>query len=165
MECLSRSSTSRIESLLRDFLKDRTTGRNEGSIISVDTMRSVQQGNDDVWREVLKEVSEELEEAGITEEQFNEKKQYITDWIIRAFQTGSLEHGSLRSVSFYTATEGGAGSISSGQTLGGESIPAALDFPGDSFRSTKDLAHTVDRVYKAAPPEFLEVQSRIRYEK
>jgi hypothetical protein len=155
---LIRSSTSKIESLLRQFFDAWKRGELEGSIVSMETIKTIEQGNDDVWREFGKE----LEDAGITEDQINENKQQITEWIKQAIMTGNAENRSLASVSFYTASEGAPSTVMSGLTLTGEDISPNFDFPGDYFRITKDLVHSVDNLYKDAPEEFMELQDQIR---
>jgi hypothetical protein len=157
----NRSSTSRIESLLRQFLQQWKQGELEGSIVSMETIKTIEDGNDDVWRELGKE----LEDAGITEEQINDNKQFITEWIKQAILTGNVENRSLGSASFHTASEGAPSTILSTLTLTGDDIPPSFDFPGDEFRLTKDLVHSVGNLYKDAPEDFMELQDQIRSER
>ena len=155
MTC-SRSSTTRIETLLRGLVEDIKSGRHEGSVISIETMKSVQEGNEDAWDEIRAE----LEDSGITEEQINENKQFIANYIIEAIQSHKVELGSLDAVSFVTAAEG-TGSLLSGHTLSADRADT-YDFPGAEFRATKDLVHGVDSLYKGAPDDFNVIKDAIR---
>jgi protein-tyrosine-phosphatase len=92
-------------------------------------MRSVQDGDDNIW----KQVTEELELAGITEDQVTENKTQITEWIIKAL-TGGAEHCSLISLSFHTARERRASSLVSFQTMNSALALAVADFPGEQFQ-------------------------------
>ena len=155
---ITRSSTARIESLLRAFLEDQKAGRYEGSILSLKTAQSLQQGKDDVW----KEVKDELQDAGITEEQITGNKQFISEWIIKAINSGQLGEGSVFSGSFHTATDGSIGqNLSTTTTLIGK-LPPDLDFPGTDFRWTRELVDSVDLLYKDAPADFEELQDKLR---
>ncbi len=136
-------------------MDDWKRGGHEGSIVSMKTIKKVEEGNDDVWHEL----SKELEDAGITEEQINENKEFIIDKIKQAILN---EERSLTSVSFHTASEGAPSAILSAYTLAGDDVPPSFDFPGDEFWITKDIVHSVDHLYKDAPEEFLELQEQIR---
>lgn len=151
---LTRSSQARIEALLRGFLEDHKAERHEGSILSLDTVLSIQQGNDDVWNDL----KNELGNAGITEDQITENKQFITEWIVNAIQSGGLP--SVTTGSFHTATDG-AGS-SGGTTLRGANLSTHLQFSGPEYRWTKDLARSVDGLYRDAPDSFMNLQSRLK---
>jgi hypothetical protein len=152
----SRSSTTRIETLLRALVEDFKAGRHEGSLISVETMKSVQEGNEDAWDEIRSE----LKESGITEDEIIENKQFIANYIIEAIQSHRVELGSLDEASFVTAAEG-ANSALSGQTLRADRA-GIFDFPGVEFRATKELVHSVDRLYRGAPDDFNGIKDAIR---
>jgi hypothetical protein len=152
----SRSSTTRIETLLRGLVEDIKSGRHEGSLISIETMKSVQEGNEDAWDEIRAE----LKDSGITEEEINENTQFIANYIIEAIQSHRAELGSLDAASFVTAAEG-TGSLISGQTLSADRA-GTYDFPGVEFRATKDLVHNVDHLYKGAPDDFNGIKDAIR---
>jgi hypothetical protein len=152
----SRSSTTRIELLLRGLVEDFKAGRHEGSIISIETIKSVQEGNEDAWDEIRSE----LKESGITEEEINENKQFIASYIVEAIQSHRDELGSLDAASFFTAVEG-PNSLLSGQTLISDRA-YTYDFPGVEFRATKDLVHNVDQLYKGAPDDFNAIKDSIR---
>jgi hypothetical protein len=124
----------------------------------METIKTIEEGNEDVW----KELGQELEDAGITEEQINDNKQFITEWIKQAILTGNVENRSLTSVSFHTASEGAPSTVLSSLTLTGDDVQPGVDFPGDEFLLTKDLAHSVDHLYKDAPEEFIELQDQVR---
>jgi Asp-tRNA(Asn)/Glu-tRNA(Gln) amidotransferase C subunit len=134
--------------MLKTFIQEYKNGqRPEDSVISVNTMRSVQEGNEDLW----KQVASELEDAGITEEQVNQNKTTITEWIIKALSKGSVEHCSLVSLSFHTAREPRTtNSLTSGQTLNTVSSLAINEFPGPEFLGTlgwaKDVLAHLERV-------------------
>lgn len=152
----SRSSTTRIETLLRDLVEDFKAGRHEGSLISIETMKSVQEGNEDAWDEIRSE----LKESGITEEEINENKQFIASYIVEAIQSHRVELGSLDAASFVTAAEG-TNSLLSGQTLSADRADT-YDFPGVEFRATKELVHSVDKLYRGAPDDFNGIKDAIR---
>ena len=155
---LTRSSTARIEDLLRDFLEDYKSGRHEGSVLSVDTIRSIQQGDDDVWKELQKE----LEAAGITEEQLTENRKFVTDWIVKAIQSGGLEQSSGKSGSYHTATDRGSNRLSGTTLWSNTNLPSALDFPGEEFRWCTELVRSVVELYRDAPEPYSELQLRLK---
>lgn len=124
----------------------------------METIKTIEEGNEDVW----KELGQELEDAGITEEQINDNKQFITQWIKQAILTGNVENRSFTSVSFHTASEGAPSTVLSNLTLTGDDVLPGVNFPGDEFRLTKDLVHSVDHLYKDAPEEFIELQDQVR---
>jgi hypothetical protein len=155
---LTRSSQARIEALLRGFLEDHKAERHEASILSLDTVLSIQQGDDDVWNDL----KNELENAGITEEQITENKQFITEWIVNAIQSGGLEQRSAITGSFHTATDGGGSSSWSGLTLSGPNLSPHLQFSGPEYRWTKELARSVDDLYRDAPESFTTLQSQLK---
>jgi hypothetical protein len=155
---LTRSSQARIEALLRGFLEDHKAERHEASILSLDTVLSIQQGDDDVWNDL----KNELENAGITEEQITENKQFITEWIVNAIQSGGLEQRSAITGSFHTATDGGGSSSWSGLTLSGPNLSPHLQFSGPEYRWTKELARSVDDLYRDAPESFTNLQSQLK---
>jgi hypothetical protein len=156
---ITRSATARIEDLLRGFLEDYKSGRHEGSVLSVDTIRSIQNGDDDVWREIQKD----FEAAGITQEQLNDHRKLITDTIVRAIQSGGVEQNSTAAASFHTATDGGSNRYSGSTLLSGANLPPALDFPGTEFYWCKDLVGSVDELYRAAPEQYSALQGQLRY--
>jgi hypothetical protein len=121
-------------------------------------MRSVQEGNEDLW----KQVASELEDAGITEEQVNQNKTTITEWIIKALSNGSAEHCSLVSLSFHTARESRhSNSLTSGQTLNTASSLAINEFPGPEFLRTlhwaKDMIAHLERIEEPWDGSYLEL--------
>lgn len=156
---ITRSATARIEDLLRGFLEDYKSGRHEGSVLSVDTIRSIQNGDDDVWGEIQKD----FEAAGITQEQLNDHRKLITDTIVRAIQSGGVEQNSTAAASFHTATDGGSNRYSGSTLLSGANLPPALDFPGTEFYWCKDLVDSVDELYRAAPEQYSALQGQLRY--
>lgn len=50
-------------------------------------MKAAQSGDEDVWREI----SSELEDAGITAQMINEHRNFITTWVIKAIDANQLE--------------------------------------------------------------------------
>jgi hypothetical protein len=157
---LTRSATARIEDLLRGFLEDYKSGRHEGSVLSVDTIRSIQNGNDDIWKEIQKD----FEAAGLTQEQLNEHRKLITDTIVKAIQSGGIEQNSTIAASFYTATDGGSNRFSGSTLLSGMNLPPALDFPGTEFHWCKDLVSSVDELYRGASEPYAALQAQLGYE-
>ena len=81
------SVTSRIEKQLIQLRSEIQSGKREGSVITVHSMKAAQGGDENIWREI----SRELEDAGITEEMINEHREFIATWFINAINTGQLE--------------------------------------------------------------------------
>jgi len=154
---LTRSSQARIEALLRGFLEDHKAERHEASILSLDTVLSIQQGDDDVWNDL----KNELENSGITEDQITENKQFITEWIVNAIKSGGLEQRSMITGSFHTATDGGASRSWSGITPRGPNLAPHLQLSGAEYQWTKELARSVDDLYRDAPEFFTTLQSQL----
>jgi hypothetical protein len=154
---LTRSATARIEDLLRGFIQDYKSGRHEGSVLSVDTIRSIQNGDDDIWKDIQKD----FEAAAITQDQLNEHRKLITDTIVKAIQSGGIEQNSTIAASFHTATDGG--SYSGSTILSGTNLPPALDFPGTEFQWCKDLVNSVNELYRDAPEQYSALQAQLMY--
>ena len=127
--------------------------------MSADTIRSIQKGDDDIWKEIQKD----FESAGITEEQLNEHRKLITDTIVKAVQSGGIEQNSTIAASFHTATDGGSHPYSGSTVLSGTNVPPALDFPGTEFHWCKDLVSSVDELYRDAPEQYSALQAQLRY--
>ncbi len=155
---LTRSATARIENLLRGFLEDYKAGRHEGSLLSVNTARGLQNGDDDVW----KHIREELETAGITEEQVTENKKFIADSIISAIQACGLEETPTVSDPVHVGTDGGSNAFSGSTLLIGMNLPTAIDFPGKEFRWCKEMVGSVDELYRDAPEQYEALHAQMR---
>lgn len=83
----SRSAgLARVEKLLQQLVLDHQLGLREGSVISTDNLVSAEDGDEDVWRQI----SRELDDVGITSDLIREHRAYITDWIKMALETGEL---------------------------------------------------------------------------
>ena len=128
-------------------------------MLSADTIRSIQKGDDDIWKEIQKD----FESAGITEEQLNEHRKLVTETIVKAVQSGGIEQNSTIAASFHTATDGGSHPYSGSTTLSGTNVPPALDFPGTEFHWCKDLVSSVDELYRDAPEQYSALQAQLRY--
>jgi len=81
------SITSRIEQQLVQLRADIQAGKREGSVVTVKAMEAAQGGDENIWREI----SRELEDAGITEQMINEHREFITAWVIKAMGSNQLE--------------------------------------------------------------------------
>ena len=156
---LTRSATARIENLLRGFLQDYKAGRHEGSLLSVDTARGLQNGDDDVW----KHIREELESAGITVEQVTENKKFIADSIISAIQACGLVETSTMPGSGNIGTDSGSNSFSASTLLSGLNLPTSIDFPGKEFRWCRELVGSVDELYRDGPEQYEALHTQMRY--
>ncbi|CZR65079.1 uncharacterized protein PAC_14979 [Phialocephala subalpina] len=92
---LTSSATSRIEKQLVQLRLEIQTGKREDSVITVDSMKAAQGGDEDIWREI----SRELEDAGITEEMINKHREFIAIWVVNAINSGQLDEQPFSSVS------------------------------------------------------------------
>ena len=128
-------------------------------MLSVDTIRSIQNGGDDLWKDIQKD----FEAAGITQEQLNEHRKLITDTIVKAVQSGGIEQNSTIAASFHTATDGGSNRFSGSTVWSGMNLPPHLDFPGTEFHWCKDLVSSVDELYRDAPEQYSALQAQLRY--
>ena len=92
--CLAAQSTNlscsaglaRVEKLLQQLVMDHQSGLREGSVLSTDNLVCAEEGNEDIWRQIARE----LDDVGITSDLVREHRAYITDWIIMALETGEL---------------------------------------------------------------------------
>ena len=96
--CLAAQSTNlscsaglaRVERLLQQLVLDHQLGLREGSVISTDNLVSAEEGDEDIWRQIARE----LDDVGITSDLIREHREYITQWIKLALETGELNEGS-----------------------------------------------------------------------
>jgi hypothetical protein len=80
------SVTSRIEQQLIQLRSEIQSGKREGSVITVSSMNAARGGDEDMWREIRNE----LKDAGITEENIREHREFIAIWLINAISSGQL---------------------------------------------------------------------------
>ena len=81
---------ARVEKLLQQLVLDHQLGLREGSVISTDNLVSAEEGDEDIWRQIARE----LDDVGITSDLVREHRAYITDWIRMALETGELKEAS-----------------------------------------------------------------------
>ena len=127
-------------------------------MLSVDTIRSIQKGDDNIWKGIQKD----FEAASITHEQLNEHRKLITNTLVKAIQSGGIEQNSTIAASFHTATDGGSNRYSGSTVLSGTNLPPALDFPGTEFQWCKDLVNSVNELYRDAPEQYSALQAQLR---
>lgn len=92
--CVISSVTSQIEKQLTQLRLEIQSGKREGSVITVNSMKAAQGGDESIWREIKRE----LEDAGITEEMIYEHREFIATWVINAMNSGQLEEEAVRNV-------------------------------------------------------------------
>lgn len=68
---------ARIEKLLQQLLSEHQLGLRESSVTSVHSIKSAEEGDEEVWYQI----GRELEDVGISPEAIREHRDYITDWI------------------------------------------------------------------------------------
>ena len=78
---------ARVEKLLQQLVLDHQLGLREGSVISTDNLVSAEEGDEDIWRQIARE----LDDVGVTSDLVREHRAYITDWIRMALETGELK--------------------------------------------------------------------------
>ena len=81
---------ARVEKLLQQLVLDHQLGRREGSVISTGNLVSAEDGDEDIWRQIARE----LDDVGITSDLIREHREYITDWIRMALETGEFKETS-----------------------------------------------------------------------
>ena len=81
------SGMARIEAMLQQLMLERQSGLREGSVISIESIASAQEGDEDTWYQI----GRELEDVGITPDMINEHRPYITAWIMEALSSGNLD--------------------------------------------------------------------------
>lgn len=81
---------ARVEKLLQQLVLDHQLGLHEGSVISTDNLVSAEEGDQDIWGQIARE----LDDVGITSDLIREHRKYITDWIRMALETGELKEAS-----------------------------------------------------------------------
>ncbi len=87
---LCSAGLARVEKLLQQLVLDHRSGLREGSVLSTDNIVSVEEGDEDIWRQIARE----LDDVGITSDMIREHCAYITDWIKMALETGQLKEAS-----------------------------------------------------------------------
>ena len=87
---LCSAGLARVEKLLQQLVLDHRSGHREGSVLSTDNMVSVEEGDEDIWCQIARE----LDDVGITSDMIREHRAYITDWIKMALETGELREAS-----------------------------------------------------------------------
>ena len=81
------SGMARIEAMLQQLMLERQSGLREGSVISLESIASAEEGDEDIWYQI----GRELEDVGITPDMLNEHRPYITAWIMEALSSGNLD--------------------------------------------------------------------------
>jgi hypothetical protein len=84
-------SQANVEKLLGDFLQEFREGKRQDSVISCETVDSLDLEDEETWRTIRKD----LEEIGITVAAFDANKTFIFDWFTKAFASGAFEEQSL----------------------------------------------------------------------
>lgn len=74
---------------MQQLLFEHQAGLREGSVISSVNLRSVEDGNEDAWFHI----GRELEDVGITTVMIRDHRQYIIRWIRHALKIGKLNEG------------------------------------------------------------------------
>ena len=77
--------------MLQQLMLERQSGLRERPAISVESIASAQEGDEDVWYQI----GRELEDVGITPDMVNEHRLYITAWIKEALGNGNLDENSV----------------------------------------------------------------------
>lgn len=93
---------ARVERLLQQLVLDHQLGHREGSAISNANLVSAEEGDEDIWRQIARE----LDDVGITSDLVREHRTYITDWIKMALETGELAEASPSSDSIRGSESG-----------------------------------------------------------
>ena len=93
---------ARVEKLLQQLVLDHQLGLREGSVISTDNLVSAEEGDEDIWRQIARE----LDDIGITSDLIREHRVYITDWIRMALETGELQEASPPTDSIHETESG-----------------------------------------------------------
>ena len=85
------SGMARIEAMLQQLMLERQSGLRERSVISIEGIASAEEGDENIWHQIGKE----LEDVGITPDMVNEHRLYITAWIKEALGNGNLDENSV----------------------------------------------------------------------
>jgi hypothetical protein len=78
---------ARIEKGLGQLRDEFQAGRRQGSVISSSSLNEAKEGNESIWREL----SQALEDVGISGSMVSEHRDYIVNWLSRALKEGELE--------------------------------------------------------------------------
>lgn len=81
------SGVARIEKGLNQLRDDIQAGRHQGSVISSNSLDEAKEGDENVWREL----TQALEDVGVSEAMINENREFIVTWLSRALKEGELE--------------------------------------------------------------------------
>lgn len=83
---------ARIEKGLGQLRDEFQAGRRQGSVISSSSLHEAKEGNESIWREL----SQALEDVGISGSMVSEHRDYIVNWLSRALKEGELEERLLQ---------------------------------------------------------------------
>ena len=77
----------RIEKLLTTLVLEHQAGQRESSVISTESIESAEDGDEDAWTLIQRE----LEDIGLTNEIVRQHREYIVSWIQNALKNGDFE--------------------------------------------------------------------------
>jgi hypothetical protein len=84
-----------VQQRLKQVIQEFKDGRREGSIVSTQTIESINMEDKETWRTIRKE----LEEIGISVAAFDANKGFIMSWFKEAIESGAFEeqmiHGNV----------------------------------------------------------------------
>ena len=83
------SCQARIEKKLNKLLSEIRSGEREGSVISVESMQSIEQNDKEAWEDLQRE----LDDVGISGPMIEQHKGYIVRWVKKAIDEGLMEEG------------------------------------------------------------------------
>ncbi|KAI9815929.1 MAG: hypothetical protein M1827_001921 [Pycnora praestabilis] len=78
---------------LQQLMIEVQAGKKEGSVISTTNITLAEDGDDNIWHDIVKE----LGDAGIPEDVIEENREFITTWIKKAFDDGNWCEQSIAS--------------------------------------------------------------------
>lgn len=96
-----RSGVVRVEKLLQQLIAEHQSGLRESSVISVDSIKSAEEGDEEVWYQIRRE----LEDVGVSSEAIREHREFITNWIKGALIAGNFHEGDANSCSSRSDSE------------------------------------------------------------
>ena len=73
--------------MFQQLMLERQSGLREGSVISLESIASAEEGDEDLWYQI----GRELEDVGITPDMIHEHRPYITACIMEALSSGNLD--------------------------------------------------------------------------
>ena len=148
-----------VEKRLKRFMKELQLGLREGSVITSQSSEIAtieEEENDSVWQQIRKEV----EDVGITPDDFNANKDFIVGWIKKAIQDGMFKELPIGRRSRIVNSISASTDLSMNHLKIGDPIIVTAVASQESTSRAQSVIEMEEKILVASPPTVRTAQSR-----